>query len=62
MEHQEIRLRCLEAAARNPTPHADGYAAGAVAAAQKFYEFVTHGGTVQAPPPQQEPVKVVDFF
>lgn len=36
----EVRLRCLEAAARNPLPHAKGYAAGVIETAQAFYAWV----------------------
>lgn len=59
---QEVRLRCLEAAARNPTPHKDGYAAGVLEAAQQYTEFVTHGGRVEAQSPVLKPVEVGDFL
>ena len=36
----EARLRCLEAAAKNPTPHPQGYTAGVLEAAQKFEAWV----------------------
>jgi hypothetical protein len=41
MDVLEFRLRCLEAAARNPSPHKDGYAAGVVESAQKYADWVT---------------------
>lgn len=37
---QEIRLRLIEAAARNPTPHKDGYAIGILEAAKAWEEYV----------------------
>lgn len=37
---QEIRLRLIEAAARNPVPHKDGYAAGILEAAKLWEEYV----------------------
>jgi hypothetical protein len=40
MDEREIRLRCIEAAAKNPTPHTAGYAAGVVASAREFVLFV----------------------
>lgn len=39
MDTLEGRIRCLEAAARNPQPHGDGYAAGIVAAAKVYWEY-----------------------
>lgn len=36
----EVRLRCLEAAARNPFPHSGGMAVGVLEAAQKWSEWV----------------------
>lgn len=41
MDAAEIRLRLIEAAARNPVPHTDGFAAGVLEAAAKWEEFVT---------------------
>lgn len=40
MEDREIRLRLIEAAARNPVPHDDGFIAGVLAAAQKWEQYV----------------------
>jgi hypothetical protein len=40
MEPAEIRLRLIEAAAKNPTPHKDGYAAGVLATATEWEKFV----------------------
>lgn len=40
MDEREIRLRLVEAAARFPVPHKDGFAAGALEAAQKWEEYV----------------------
>jgi hypothetical protein len=39
----QVRLRCIEAAARNPVPNADGYAAGILAAAKVFSTWVLEG-------------------
>lgn len=40
MDEREIRLRLVEAAARFPVPHKDGFAAGALEAAQKWEQYV----------------------
>lgn len=40
MDEREIRLRLIEAAARNPVPHADGFAAGVLASARLWEEYV----------------------
>ena len=40
MDQAEIRLRLIEAAARNPTPHRDGFAAGVLEAAAKWEQYV----------------------
>ena len=40
MDALEIRLRLVEAAARFPVPHKDGFAAGALEAAQKWEQYV----------------------
>jgi hypothetical protein len=39
----QVRLRCIEAAARNPVPNVDGYAAGILAAAKVFSAWVLEG-------------------
>ena len=36
----EVRMRCLEAAAKNPLPHKDGFAAGVLETAQVFANWV----------------------
>lgn len=48
MEPTEIRLRLIEAAAKNPTPHKDGFVAGVLEAAAKWEQFVK-GNTLTAP-------------
>ena len=48
MEQSELRLRLIEAAAKNPTPHKDGYAAGVLETATKWEQFVK-GGTLTVP-------------
>lgn len=40
MDRQEARLRCIEAAARNPVPHAQGYAAGVLETARLWEEYI----------------------
>ena len=40
MDDTEIKLRCVEAAARNPYPHPDGLVAGVRAAAQEWFEWI----------------------
>lgn len=44
----QVRLRCIEAAARNPAPHAEGYTAGILQSAQKFAEWVLGDDGVKA--------------
>jgi hypothetical protein len=39
----EIRLRCIEAAAKSPIVHKDGPAAGVLATAQEWSTWVTTG-------------------
>ncbi len=36
----EVRLRCIEAAARHPVPHKDGFVAGILAAAIAWEDWV----------------------
>lgn len=43
MDERELRMKCIEAAARNPLPHPDGYAAGILESAQAFYAWVASG-------------------
>lgn len=40
MDTAEIRLRCIEAAAKTPTVHRDGHAAGVLETAAKWAEWV----------------------
>lgn len=40
MTPEEVKLRLIEAAAKNPQPHADGYGKGVVATAQQWLEWV----------------------
>lgn len=40
MDQREIRMRCIEAAARNPYPHKDGVVAAVLEAAKNFEGFV----------------------
>ncbi len=47
MTPEEIKLRLIEAAAKNPQPHVEGYGKGVVAAAQQWYEWVA-GKPVEA--------------
>ena len=41
---REIRLRCIEAAARNPVPHPEGYGAAVLEAAKGWAEWVVGPG------------------
>ncbi len=43
MSPAEIRMRCLEAAAKSPVPHRDGYAAGILEAARQWAQWVEKG-------------------
>ena len=49
MDASEVRLRCIEAAAKSPMPHGSGYAAGVLETAQAWAEWVLG-------PPLQRPV------
>lgn len=40
MDDREIRLRLVEAAARFPVPHKDGFAAGVLEAAKLWEQYV----------------------
>lgn len=40
MDEREIRLRCIEAAARNPTAHPDGWAVGARESASVWFDWI----------------------
>ena len=40
MDQAEIRLRLIEAAARNPVPHPGGFVAGVLAAAKEWEAYV----------------------
>lgn len=55
----EVRLRCLEAAARNPFPHPDGFAAGVLAAARAWAEWVNPPGGINPPGKLGLPKKLV---
>lgn len=45
MDSLEIRLRCIEAAAKNPVPHKDGFAAGVKEAASLWAAWVMGNAT-----------------
>jgi len=40
MDAIEVKMRCIEAAARNPLPHSGGMAVGVLESAQKWSEWV----------------------
>jgi hypothetical protein len=40
MEQSEIKLRCIEAAARAPNNHVGGFAAGVLETAKSWYDWV----------------------
>lgn len=40
MDEREIRLRCIEAAAKNPPSHQGGYAAGVREAASAWFDWI----------------------
>lgn len=44
MDRVEARLRLIEAAAKNPFPHADGFAAGVQETASTWFDWVFSGG------------------
>lgn len=43
MDANEIRLRCIEAAARAPMVHAEGPAAGVIATARSWFDWIVDG-------------------
>lgn len=43
MDQAEIRMRCIEAAAKSPVPHRDGYSAGILEAAKLWEQWVREG-------------------
>ena len=47
----EVRLRCLEVAAKAPVPHHEGYAAGILESAQRFEEWVCSDRPAGKPTP-----------
>jgi hypothetical protein len=49
MDEREIRLRCIEAAAKNPTPHPEGYASGVLQSAQKWAGWVLENQAAHKP-------------
>jgi hypothetical protein len=49
MTPPEIRMRCLEAAAKNPIPHKDGFAVGILECAKFWAAWVEKGGTLGVP-------------
>ena len=49
MTDEEIRLRCLETAAKFPNSHVDGQAAGVIAAAHLYESYVAFGYMPKAP-------------
>lgn len=40
MDDKEVRLRCIEAAAKAPMSHVKGYTAGVQEAAESWYEWI----------------------
>lgn len=51
----ELRLRCLEAAAKTPMVHNAGPAAGVIGVAQQWEEWVVNGTQPPAVPADAEP-------
>jgi len=43
MDAIEVRMRCIEAAAKNPTPHNDGFPTGTLESAKMWAEWVLPG-------------------
>lgn len=41
MDDKEIRLRCIEAAAKNLIPHTGGYAIGVMETAKTYHAWIT---------------------
>lgn len=60
MDRAEAKLRLIEAAARNPTPHPDGYPAGVQAAASAWFNWIFSEGAEKPTetlhlPPKKKP-------
>lgn len=52
MDEREIRLRCIEAAAKTPMLHADGHAAGVKETASLWFDWIIskpQGNTLSLP-------------
>ena len=64
MDDKEVRLRLVEAAAKSPIVHKDGPAAGVLAVAQAWAEWVAPPPTRTAPerPPGSVTMVVGDLF
>lgn len=48
MDSVEIRMRCIEAAAKNPLPHPEGYAMGILTTAEIWEKYVLGSAAQQA--------------
>jgi predicted Ser/Thr protein kinase len=53
MDANEIRLRLIEAAAKFPTTHVDGYAAGVVDTAVRWLAWVERDGSTKDVDPRK---------
>ncbi len=51
MNADEIRMRCIEAAAKAPIVHQNGPAAGVIAVAQAWEQYITGAAVPQATRP-----------
>lgn len=59
MDEREIRLRCIEAAAKTPTAHPQGQAVGVQAIASCWFDWVNSGAAdlnVVKPPQEIQPI------
>jgi hypothetical protein len=57
MDDKEVRLRCIEAAAKSPTPHSRGYAAGVQESAESWYLWINSQGV-----PEEIPASVKGLY
>jgi hypothetical protein len=44
MDEREIRLRCIEAAAKAPNHHVNGFSAGVMESADRWFKWIITGG------------------
>jgi len=62
MDAIEVRMRCIEAAAKNPTPHNSGFPAGTLEVAKMWAEWVLPGPAKVANPTKTQATGADSLF